>query len=211
MSGVVVPPTAIPYERVAAAFGRRRAPGEALGRAADLITRACHDIAARFRDGGRLIVFGAGGPSTDAQHVAVEFVHPVLVGKPALPAVSLTNDIGTVTGIAEREGLQEIFAYQLSIIATPVDIALGISSQSRSPAVARGLEVARQMGLLTVELAGDGRDSPGPHDVDHLLLAESDDPYVVKEIHVTIYHLLWELVHVFLAHPGSLRPSGGGT
>src|SRR5262252_1209986 len=90
---------------VRAAFERRVGPGLGLADEADEVARACHDMAARFHSGGKLIVFGNGGPSTDAQHVAVEFVHPVIVGKRALPAVSLTADVATVTGIAQSRGL----------------------------------------------------------------------------------------------------------
>ena len=70
------------------------------------VAAACHQMAIRFHQGGKLVVFGTGGSSTDAQHVAVEFVHPVIVGKRALPAISLTSDVATVTGIAgpQRHG-----------------------------------------------------------------------------------------------------------
>src|ERR671936_1971900 len=91
----------------ARARDRRSVPGRELTDEAERIARACHDMAVRFHGGGKLIVFGNGGPATDAQHVSVEFVHPVIVGKRALPAVSLTNDIATVTGIANREGFRE--------------------------------------------------------------------------------------------------------
>ena len=164
-------------------------------------------MAVRFHRGGKLMVFGAGGPSADAQHVAVEFVHPVLVGKRALPAISLTTDVATVTGIAEREGVHAIFAHQIRILASPADIALGISSDGDSPSVLAGLEEARLHGLLTIALAGGdgGRIAASPA-VDHLLVAASEDPCVVKELHVTMYHILWELVHVFFEQPGVLEP-----
>jgi D-sedoheptulose 7-phosphate isomerase len=157
--------------------------------------------------GGKLVVFGAGGPSADAQHVAVEFVHPVIVGKRALPAISLTTDVATVTGIAEREGVAAIFAHQIRFLADPADIALGISVDGASASVLAGLQAAAGLGLLTIALTGgDGgpiRTSPA---VDHLLVAPSSDPRVVKELHVTLYHLLWELVHVFFEQPGVLAP-----
>src|SRR6266545_4930067 len=73
------------------------------------VAKACYHMAVRFHRGGRLVAFGNGGAATDAQHVAVEFVHPVIVGKRALPAFSLTSDVATVTGIAGREGFAEIF------------------------------------------------------------------------------------------------------
>ncbi len=193
--------------RAAEAFGRRSAAGLALADDAERVAMACHDMAVRFHRGGTLVVFGNGGPSTDAQHISVEFVHPVIVGKRALPAMSLTNDVATVTAVANREGFDEVFAHQLRHLAGPGDIALGVSADGRCRNVLRGLETARQMGLLTVALVGgDGGEIARSPSVDHALMARSEDPQVVKEIHVTTYHVLWELVHVFLEQPGLLGP-----
>ena len=97
-------------ETVQALFKRRVHPIEQLAAQSGNVAAACHAMAVRFHRGGKLVVFGNGGPSTDAQHVAVEFVHPVIVGKRALPAISLTGDVATVTGVAVRDGLDEIFA-----------------------------------------------------------------------------------------------------
>jgi D-sedoheptulose 7-phosphate isomerase len=189
------------------AFGRRAAPAQSLAQDAEAVAQACHAMAMRFHRGGKLIVFGNGGPSTDAQHISVEFVHPVIVGKRALPAISLTNDIATVTGVAIRDGLTEVFAHQLRYLAVPQDIALGVSSDGECRNVLRGLEQAKEMGLLTVALAGgDGGASASSPVVDHAFVARSGDPRIVKEVHVTIYHILWELVHVFFEQPGVLGP-----
>ena len=89
---------------VASLFERREQPVRDLAAQADEVAAACHAMAMRFHQGGKLVVFGIGGASTDAQHVAVEFVHPVIVGKRALPAISLTSDVATVTGIAASGG-----------------------------------------------------------------------------------------------------------
>jgi len=152
-------------------------------------------------------VFGTGAASTDAQHVAVEFVHPVIVGKRALPAISLTTDAATVTGVAARDGMDAIFAHQIRYLAAPEDIALGISADGHCPSVRAGLAEARARGLLTIALAGgDGGARSGSPYVDHLLVAASTDPRVVKELQVTTYHVLWELVHVFFEQPGVLAP-----
>jgi D-sedoheptulose 7-phosphate isomerase len=189
------------------AFERRIGPARELAAQAGAVATACHAMAVRFHQGGRLVVFGTGGASTDAQHVAVEFVHPVIVGKRALPAISLTSDVATVTGVAARDGMDAIFAHQIRYLAAPEDIALGISADGNCPSVTAGLTAAKGRGLLTIGLAGgDGgalRDSPA---VDHLLVAASCDPRVVKELQVTIYHVLWELVHVFFEQPGVLAP-----
>jgi D-sedoheptulose 7-phosphate isomerase len=182
-------------------------PARDLAAQAGAVAEACHAMAVRFHRGGKLVVFGTGGPSTDAQHVAVEFVHPVIVGKRALPAISLTTDVATVTGVAEREGVAAIFSHQIRFLAAPADIALGISVDGNCASVLAGLEAAKQLGLLTIALVGgDGGRVAASGAVDHLLVAASSDPRVVKELHVTLYHVLWELVHVFFEQPGVLGP-----
>jgi len=194
-------------EEAGKAFARRTEPTAALAAQADAVAQACQAMAVRFHQGGKLVVFGTGTASTDAQHVAVEFVHPVIVGKRALPAISLTTDVATVTGIAEREGMDAIFSHQLRYLAAPGDIALGICGTGRCGSVLAGLATARERGLLTIALTGrQGGATAGSLAADHLLVADSDDPRVVKEMHVTMYHLLWELVHVFLEQPGTLSP-----
>jgi D-sedoheptulose 7-phosphate isomerase len=188
-------------------FELRSDPARDLGSQAGTVAEACHAMAARFHRGGTLVVFGTGGRSADAQHMAVEFVHPVIVGKRALPAISLTTDVATVTGIAEREGMDAIFAQQLRYLAGPDDIALGISADGDDRSVLGGLETARSLGLLTIALVGGrGGRIAASGAADYLLAAASEDPRVIKEVHVTMYHVLWELVHVFFEQPGVLAP-----
>ena len=189
----------------AAAVDRRQAAGAALAEAAGDIATACHGMATRFHAGATLFVFGTGSSATDAAHIAVEFMHPVIVGKRALPAMSLTNDVVTLTGVASHAGFEQIFSTQLALRARPRDIALGLSADGRSRSVLRGLEQAHEQGLLTVAMTGgDAGEIARSAAVDHRLVARSDDPLIVKEIQVTTYHILWELVHVFLEHDGPL-------
>ncbi len=172
-----------------ATFESREAPLLALGESAEALALACREMAGHFLAGGRLLVFGSGAGATDAAHVAVEFVHPVTVGKRALPALALSGD----------------FAHQVRTLGRPSDIAVGFTGTG-SEGVAAGLVAARDAGLLTVALAGAG----GACKADHCLTIDSGDPLVVKEAHVTAYHLLWELVHVFLDSPGpSDQPASG--
>src|SRR5215469_13634760 len=89
------------------------------------IAEACWAMARRFHQGGRLLAFGNGAWATDAQHVSVEFVHPVIVGKRALPALALTNDSATLSGFMSAGIADMPFARQLSVLARPQDIALG--------------------------------------------------------------------------------------
>lgn len=205
-------PTAVSPSRhaddaVGALFDRREQPAGELAEQAGAVAAACYDMAVRFHRGGKLVVFGVGAASTDAQHVAVEFVHPVIVGKRALPAISLTSDVATVTGIAAREGMAAIFSHQLRYLAEPADIALGISADGGCPSVLSGMQFAHDRGMLTIALvgAGGGAIAASPA-VDHALVSTATDPRIVKEVQVTTYHVLWELVHVFFEQPGVLAP-----
>jgi D-sedoheptulose 7-phosphate isomerase len=185
-------------------FERTRANSEFFSAESGRLASLCDEMAQRFLRGGRIL---AVGEESDARHVAVEFVHPVIVGKRALPALSLTADVATVTGVANRVGLEDVFAHQLRIIGEPADIALGISTDGECANVRRALETARDLGMLTVALtSGDGGAIARTPGLDHVLVARSSDPRVVKEVHVTTYHVLWELVHVFFEHPGVLTP-----
>jgi D-sedoheptulose 7-phosphate isomerase len=200
--------TEVTTPTLAEALHRRREAGEGLVAQAETVARACHAMAERFHAGGRLLCFGNGGAATDAAHVAVEFVHPVVVGKRALPALSLANDPATMSGVARVHGFDEVFAAQLRVLGAGSDIALGMSPDGECANVLRGLEEAHAAGMLTVALVGgDGGAVARSGACDHVVVVRSDDPRVVKEVHVTAYHVLWELVHVFFEQPGVLSPS----
>jgi D-sedoheptulose 7-phosphate isomerase len=193
-----------------AAFDRRVAPVQRLAEDATALAVACRDLADRFTRGGRLLVFGNGAGTTDAQHVAVEFVHPVIVGKRALPALSLVSDAATLMGVATRRGLEEVYAHQVEVLGRPDDIALGLSGDGNCANVRAGLRAARDAGMLTMALlGGDGGAVLARDEADHCLVIRADDPRIVKEGHVTAYHLLWELVHVFFDSPEAPRSGSG--
>ncbi|MFH9425128.1 SIS domain-containing protein [Streptomyces sp. NPDC017529] len=196
MSGPDVDETAVRH-----AFSRRVPATRDLAGAAGRVAAACRDVAGRFAGGGKLIVFGNGESGVDASHIAVEFMHPVVVGKRALPALALGNDSATLSGVGARQGFDEVFAHQLRAFAAAGDIALGVSPDGRCPNVRRALAQARESGLLTVALCGGARADAPP--ADHVLVLGGTDPLVVKEVHVTAYHLVWELTHVFLDRLGT--------
>jgi D-sedoheptulose 7-phosphate isomerase len=169
----------------------------------------CHSMARRFARGGRLIAFGVGPAATDAQHVSVGFVHPVIVGKRALPALALPNDVPTALGVASQNA-DDVFARSLRHLGGPEDIALGMihgADDPGVPPVAAALKQATALGMLTIGL---GTSDAAPGDADLVFGVPSDDPFLVQEVHETLYHVLWELVHVFFEHRGLLedRPRG---
>ena len=152
------------------------------------LARACHAMARSFSRGGTLIPFGSGAATTDAAHAAVEFMHPVIVGKRALPALAPSND---PSGEATVER-----------IARGDDIALALCHGPVDGEAADFLDAARRRGLLTIALSGRG--GSAPEGLDFAFEVPSDDPLVVQEVQETAYHVLWELVHVFFEHPGLL-------
>jgi D-sedoheptulose 7-phosphate isomerase len=176
---------------------------EFFGAHASQLSELCLLLARRFVRGGRLIAFGAGSAVTDAQHVSVEFVHPVIVGKRALPALALPNDVTSTLSLA-LEDAAGFLARQIEITGAPEDIALGMvhaRSEAGHEAVSGGLKQGGSMGMLTISLG----DSGAPGTAEHVFPVPSDDPFVVQEVHETLYHVLWELVHVFFEHKGLLE------
>ncbi|MHB8382544.1 MAG: D-sedoheptulose-7-phosphate isomerase [Candidatus Binataceae bacterium] len=191
--------------RLSRSLALRATAGSLLTRDAERVARACYAMSERFHRGGKLITFGAGSSSTDAQHVAVEFLHPVIVGKRTLPALALTNDVATITGVACISGFDDTFAHQIRHLSAPEDIVLGIDSGGPSPCVTRALDAAHERNLLTIAMTADDHVRGGSA-IDFEFVAHSDDPMIVKEIQVTTYHIIWELVHVFFERPGLFPP-----
>ena len=154
-------------------------------------------VAARFARGGRLYCMGNGGSATDAQHVAVEFFHPVVEKRRPLPALALTADQALVTAISNDRDFATVFADQLRVLARPDDMALALSTSGHSPNLVRALETARELGLLTVAFAG--KDGGRLADLaDHCFVVPSFSIHRIQETHVALYHILWDLVHVAL-------------
>jgi D-sedoheptulose 7-phosphate isomerase len=140
------------------------------------LAQACHEMSRRFLAGGRLLAFGKGSAATDAQHVSVEFVHPVIVGKRALPALDLGPD----------------FERRLPVLLQAEDTVMGFSFPEADEQVERVVRTARERGALTFGLTGEaGEYSFAPPD---------GDPFVIQEVFEVLYHVLWETVHVYFEH-----------
>src|SRR5579884_2241269 len=190
---------------VAARFKQSMTVPEAFFTAeAGRIAEACWAMARRFHQGGRLLAFGNGASATDAQHVSVEFVHPVIVGKRALPALALTNDSATLSSRAGGDEAGAPFARQLDALSRPQDMALGFTLDGNCANVVAALEVARKKGLLTLGMTGGNGGLLKESRLDFCFVVESRDPFVIQETHETLYHVLWELVHIFFEHEGLL-------
>ena len=137
---------------------------------------SCQEMAQRFLRGGRLLAFGRGPSSTDAQHVSVEFVHPVIVGKRALPALDLSAQL--------RPWLETILRAD--------DIVMGFGPPEGDPEVWAALEWAHAQGAMTFALPGPSGSFALRTDIRH--------PFIHQELVEILYHTMWETVHVFLEH-----------
>jgi D-sedoheptulose 7-phosphate isomerase len=176
VSGALAPAT-----RIDELLARRTEASERFFTAeAERLARLCHRMAERFARGGRLVAIGETvWARSDVRHVAVEFVHPVIVGKRALPAIGLSREGGEL-------------ADQVELVAEPDDIAIAYGSGT-----AEALAVAAGRGCLTVAFS--------PSGAEWELVPVVEDPFVAQEVAETAYHLLWELVHVFFEHRGLLE------
>ncbi len=145
-------------------------------REAPRLAEACREMSERFLRGGRLLAFGRGPYATDAQHVSVEFVHPVIVGKRALPALDLSM----------------LFRPWIEAILRPEDIVMGFGPPEGDPEVWATLLQARARGAMTFALPG----TEGSYAVE----AATHDPFMHQEMIEILYHTLWETVHVYFEH-----------
>lgn len=167
---------------------------------ASTIVAAARAIAQVYRNGGKILAVGNGGSSCDASHIAVEFVHPIGVGKPSLEAVDLTGDTTAITAISNDFGFEEIFARQLLAKGREGDALIGLSTSGNSKNVLSGFAQAKKMGMVTVAMVGgDGGKMAKSPDVDYCLIVEHTSIHRVQESHLPTYHILWDLVHSILA------------
>jgi D-sedoheptulose 7-phosphate isomerase len=149
---------------------------DVFAREAPRLAEACREMSERFLRGGRLLAFGRGPLATDAQHVSVEFVHPVIVGKRALPALDLSI----------------LFRPWMEAILRPEDIVMGFGPPEGDPEVWATLQQAHLQDAMTFALPG----REGSYGLD----AGIQDHFMHQEMVEILYHTLWETVHVFFEH-----------
>jgi D-sedoheptulose 7-phosphate isomerase len=178
----------------------------------DAILAASLALARAFHSGRKLLVCGNGGSATDAQHIAVEFMHPITVGRKALPAISLTNDIAMVTAVANDVGFSDVFTRQIIALGNEGDVLLGISTSGNSENLVHAFETARRMKLTTIGFAGDdgGKmvEMSGLGVLDFCLTVPTSSIHRIQETHVALYHIMWDMVHTFLQNKSMLGDGG---
>jgi D-sedoheptulose 7-phosphate isomerase len=175
---------------------------------APAVVACAHAIAAVYRRGGRMLSMGNGGSSCDAAHFAVEFLHTITTGRPALTAVNLVADAAMLTAVGNDVGFEHVFVREVIAHGRTGDGLIGFSTSGNSPNLLRAFAKARSLGLATIGLAGgDGGAMARASEIDRCLVVRTDSIHHVQETHVAIYHILWDLVHTLLAADRGQRDS----
>ena len=164
---------------------------------ADELETLSREMAKRFADGKKILTMGNGGSLADALHFAVEFTHPIIEKRAAFPAIPLMTDIATMTAVSNDIDFSRVYVNQLRLLGQPGDMVLGVSTSGKSPNLIYALEEARRREMLTIAWAGkDG--GRFPEVADYCFIVPSYSIHRIQEVHATLVHVLWDLIHIAL-------------
>lgn len=158
-----------------------------------LVIKFAEMVVKSFKAGGKLMLCGNGGSAADSQHIAAEFINRFEIERPPLPALALTTDTSDLTSIGNDYSFDQVFSKQVRALGRKGDVLLGISTSGNSANVIKAVEAARAMGIKTVVLTGkDGGKLAGEADLN--INVEASKTARIQEVHITICHILCELV-----------------
>lgn len=162
------------------------------------LIQAATMIVDAFHNENKLMIFGNGGSAADAQHIAAEFVNRFMIERPPLPAMALTTDTSILTSIGNDYDFNDIFSKQIKALGMEGDVAWGLSTSGTSANVVEALKVARDRGLRTLGMTGGGG-GRFAEVVQVLLTADASNTARIQECHITMCHIICELVdyHLF--------------
>ena len=166
------------------------------------VERCVDAIVHAIRNGARIYFFGNGGSAAQAQHLAAELSGRFMLERPAWAGVALSVDTSALTAIANDYGFERVFARQLEGLVRPGDVAVGLTTSGSSPNVVAGLRAARTCGATTVALSGNGGGEVCAH-ADIAVIGPSGPSWKVQEVHLTLGHIICELVELRLVSRSS--------
>lgn len=164
---------------------------------ASLIAEVSKLIADAFNDGKKILLFGNGGSACDASHIAAEFVNRFKKDRPGLPAIALNTDMAVLTSISNDYDYSEIFARQVKTLSEHGDIAIAISTSGSSKNILKAIDVAKKKGLKTIAFTGLKGDKFASKS-DYAFVVPSDDTPRIQETHITLGHVLCQMVEEIL-------------
>ena len=158
----------------------------------DRIVRAAEQMAACIKAGNKILIFGNGGSAADAQHLAAEFVNRFKIERPPMAALALTTDTSILTSIGNDYHFDDIFSKQIQALGKKNDIAWGLSTSGNSKNVIQAIKAANEKKLFS--MASTGRGGALAKFAQLVFAAESDDTALIQEAHITLGHILCDLV-----------------
>lgn len=164
---------------------------------ADKVVEVARDLAVALARGGKILFAGNGGSAADAQHLAAEFVNRFLLERPPLPAVALTTDTSILTAVGNDYGYDHVFEKQIMALGQRGDVFVAISTSGNSPNLVHALRAARERGLATVGLTGQGGGEMAPV-CDSLIMVPGKHTPLVQEVQIAIGHMICQLVDYYL-------------
>ncbi len=162
-----------------------------------LIVKAAEMVAGAFKAGGKLLIMGNGGSAADAQHLAAEFVNRFVIERPPLPALALTTDTSTITSIGNDYAFDQVYVKQIRALGKEDDVLLAISTSGNSLNIISGAGAAVSMGIKVISLTG-ASGGKLAEKADIALQAGGATTARVQEVHITVLHILCELVDYML-------------
>ncbi len=158
----------------------------------ELIIKGADRLVACIASGHKILIFGNGGSAADAQHIAAEFINRFQIERPPLAALALTTDTSVITSIGNDYHFDEIFAKQIRALGQKDDIAIGISTSGNSGNVVKAVEAAKDIRMFTIAFTGRG--GKLAECADMAFAVESDTTARIQESHITLGHILCDLV-----------------
>ena len=167
------------------------------------ILKVARTIRDCLSNGGKLLLMGNGGSAADCQHIAAELIGRFKKERKAIPALALTVDSSSLTALGNDYGFDTIFARQVEALAAPNDAVLGISTSGNSKNVILGLNIASKIGAKTIGLMGNDGGSM-KDSVDIGIIVPSDDTARIQEVHISIGHIICEIIEQELIHENKI-------
>jgi Phosphoheptose isomerase len=160
---------------------------------ADTVARAADVLIETIRADGKILIFGNGGSAADAQHIAAELVNRLNYDRPPIAAIALTTDTSILTSVANDAAFADLFERQVRALGRAGDAVIAISTSGDSPNVLKAVEAARALGIKIIALAGRNGGRLAPL-ADVALVVETQSTQRIQETHITIAHILCELI-----------------
>ncbi len=163
----------------------------------DTVIDASRAIAAAFNEGNKLILFGNGGSSTDASHIAAEFVNRFKRERPGLPAIAINTDMAVITSIANDYDYSEVFSRQLKSLAGEGDVVVAITTSGHSSNIVKALDAAKKKKLKTIIFTG-AKGEKLASKASYCFVVPSDNTPRIQEVHITLGHVICLMVEEIL-------------